>query len=52
MEVLFAVEILTTFFTVYSDPETYKIQYELKKIAINYIVFGSFFCELSAAFPT
>jgi len=37
--------------TAYRDPETYEAIYSVKKIAINYIINGSFFVHVLAVFP-
>ena len=51
MEILFFVEIIQHFFTAYKDTETFESIYSLKKIAQNYMLNGSFFVHLLAAFP-
>ena len=43
MDAFYFVEILLSFFTSYSDDESFAEEYSLKKIALNYIKNGKFF---------
>ena len=51
LDLLFLVEIVLNFFTAFKDTETFEPVYTVKKIAINYILNGSFFVHILAAFP-
>jgi hypothetical protein len=39
------------FLTAYKDTETFEAVYSIKRIAINYIIHGSFVVHVLAAFP-
>ena len=44
-------EIVQHFMTAYTDTESFDFVYSVKRIAVNYIINGSFFVHLLAAFP-
>lgn len=51
MDILFFIEIVQNFLTAYKDTETFNPVFSLKKIALNYIINGSFLVHLLAALP-
>ena len=50
-EILFFIEIIMNFLTAYKDQETFESVYSVKRIALYYILNGSFFVHILAAFP-
>lgn len=51
LEILFLLEIIQIFLTSFKDTETFDPVYSLKRIAINYILHGSFIMHFLAVFP-
>ena len=51
IEAFFGLEILLKFFTSFKDYETFQTVTSLKKIAQNYIVYGTFVLDIVAFFP-
>jgi hypothetical protein len=51
IEILFFIEIVQHFLTAYIDTESFDAVFSVKRIAINYIINGSFVVHLLAAFP-